>query len=280
MTDGELDAYFRRIAYAGGGAPTLETLRDLHRRHAELIPFENLNPLLGRPVRLDFTSLLEKLVREGRGGYCYEQNLLFQHVLKSLGYRVTGLSAGVVWNRPPEEITPRTHVLLRVDLEDGAWLADVGFGGQTLTGPVRMEADGEQGTPHEPYRLVRCDESGGGEFELQAEIRGEWRPLYRFDLRPQRLVDYEVGNWYVSTHPGSAFVNGLMASRAPAGGRYTLFNNSLAVHRLGGESERRMLATAAELREALTDILGITLPNGPGMNPLLERIAASDPPPR
>lgn len=278
MTDGELDAYFRRIGYGGGGAPTRETLRDLHLRHAESIPFENLNPLLGRPVRLDFVSLQEKLVREGRGGYCYEQNLLFQHVLKSLGYRVTGLAAGVVLNRPPEEMTPRTHVLLRVDLEDGPWLADVGFGGQTLTGPVRMEADAEQETPHERYRLVRCDDSG--EFELQADIRSVWRPLYRFDLRPERLVDYEVGNWYVSTHPGSSFVTGLMASRAPAGRRYTLFNNSLAVHPLGGESERRTLGTAAELREALTDVLGITLPNGPGMNPLLERIAAADPPPR
>lgn len=275
MTDGELDAYFRRIGFSGGGGPTLETLRDLHLRHAESIPFENLNPLLGRPVRLDFVSLQEKLVREGRGGYCYEQNLLFQHVLKSLGYGVTGLSAGVVWNRPPEEMTPRTHVLLRVDLQDGPWLADVGFGGQTLTGPVRLEADIEQETPHERYRLVRCDDSG--ELELQAEIRDAWRPLYRFDLRPQRLVDYEVGNWYVSTHPSSGFVTGLMASRAPAGCRYTLFNNSLAVHPLGGESERRTLGTAAELREALTDVLGITLPNGPGMNPLLERIAASPP---
>lgn len=278
MTDAELDAYFRRIGYSGGGATTLETLQDLHRRHAESIPFENLNPLLGRPVRLDFASLQEKLVREGRGGYCYEQNLLFQHALKSLGYRVTGLSAGVVWNRPPEEMTPRTHVLLQVDLEDGPWLADVGFGGQTLTGPIRLEADLEQETPHEPYRLVRCDESD--EFELQARIRGDWRPLYRFDLRPQRLADYEVGNWYVSTHPSSGFVIGLMASRAPAGCRYTLFNNSLAVHPLGGESERRTLGTAGELREALTDVLGITLPNGPGMNPLLERIAASPPPPR
>lgn len=278
MTDGELDAYFRRIGYGGGGAPTRETLRDLHLRHAESIPFENLNPLLGRPVRLDFVSLQEKLVREGRGGYCYEQNLLFQHALKSLGYRVTGLSAGVVWNRPPEEITPRTHVLLRVDLEDGPWLADVGFGGQTLTGPIRLEADLEQETPHEPYRLVRCDESD--EFELQARLRGDWRPLYRFDLRPQRLADYEVGNWYVSTHPSSGFVNGLMASRAPAGCRYTLFNNSLAVHPLGGESERRTLGTAAELREVLTDLLRITLPNGPGLSPLLERLAAADPPPR
>lgn len=277
MTDGELDAYLRRIGYVGPAAPTLETLQILHARHAESIPFENLNSLLGRPVRLDVASLQEKLVREGRGGYCFEQNLLFQHVLKSLGYRVTGLSAGVVWNLPPGEMTARTHVLLRIELKEGPWLADVGFGGQTLTGPVRLETGCEQETPHESYRLVSCDESGVGDFELQTKIREEWRPLYRFGLRPQRLIDYEVGNWYVSTHPNSSFVNRLMASRAPAGCRYALFNNNLAVHRLGGESERRTLASAADLREVLTDLLRIALPNTPDLEPLLERIAAAPP---
>jgi N-hydroxyarylamine O-acetyltransferase len=150
----DLDAYFRRIGYAGGREPTLDTLAALHLRHVQAIAFENLNPLLGWPVALDLASLERKLVHGGRGGYCFEQNLLFGHVLGTLGFRVTGLAARVQWNRPEDALRALTHQLLRVDLADGPYIADVGFGGQTLTGPLRLEPGLEQTTPHEPFRLI------------------------------------------------------------------------------------------------------------------------------
>lgn len=84
-------------------------------RHTEAIPFENLNPLLRWPVHLDPASLEEKMVRGGRGGYCFEPNLLLKNVLNALGYRVTGLAARVLWNAPEGAITPRGHMLPRVD---------------------------------------------------------------------------------------------------------------------------------------------------------------------
>src|SRR4051812_12177646 len=164
----DLGAYFRRIGYSGERAPTRETLRVLHRRHAEAIPFENLDPLLGRPVRLDASSLEQKMVRDGRGGYCFEQNLLFFHALKALGFSVLGLAARVLWNVPEGVITPRSHMLLRVDVGDEPYIADVGFGGQVLTGPLRLEPDTEQATPHEPFRLLRAGEG----FVLQSRVRG------------------------------------------------------------------------------------------------------------
>lgn len=108
----DLDAYFQRIGYAGARTPTLDTLRAIQLRHTETIAFENLNPLMRWPVRLDIESLQEKLVRDGRGGYCYEQNLLFCHVLKVLGFQVTGLAARVLWNEPDAAITSLTHAAL------------------------------------------------------------------------------------------------------------------------------------------------------------------------
>ena len=112
----DIDAYFERIGYTGDRAPTLDTLRAVHLRHAQTIAFENLNPLLKRPVRLDPASLEQKLIREGRGGYCFEQNLLLRHVLEALGFRVTGLIARVLWYTT-ETPTPRTHMVLRVEAE-------------------------------------------------------------------------------------------------------------------------------------------------------------------
>src|SRR5471032_2344964 len=96
----DLDAYFARIGYDGPRMATLETLRALHRLQPQVIAFENLDPLLGRPVRLDASSLEQKLVHGGRGGYCFEQNLLFAHALRAIGFKVTELAARVLWNVP------------------------------------------------------------------------------------------------------------------------------------------------------------------------------------
>jgi hypothetical protein len=128
----DLDAYFARVGYQGPRAPTLDTLRALHRLHPAAIAFENLDPLLKRPVRLDVGALMDKLVHAHRGGYCYEHNIFFQAVLRAIGFTVASLAARVQWNVPPDTDTPRYHMLLRIDLVDGPYIADVGFGRLTL----------------------------------------------------------------------------------------------------------------------------------------------------
>ena len=268
MTAIDLDAYLQRIGYTGPRTPTLDTLRAIQARQAEAIPFENLNPLLRWPVRLDAAALEQKLVHGGRGGYCYELNGLFAHALRALGFAVTGLGARVLWNQPPGTYTPLTHVLLRVDLGGTPYLADVGFGGQTPTGPLRIEPDTEQATPHEIFRLSRA----GEEYVLQSTVRGEWRPLYRFDLREQQPIDYEVGNWFVSTHPNSHFLARLMAARPASGRRYGLNNAEFSIHHLGAETERRVLTSVAEVKEVLAGMFRIKVPDTPELDAVLARL--------
>jgi N-hydroxyarylamine O-acetyltransferase len=264
----DLDAYFRRIGYAGAREPTLDTLSALQLRHARSIAFENLNPLLGWPVRLDPASLEQKLVHDGRGGYCYEQNLLFGEALRALGFKVTGLAARVLWTFYPEDaITARTHQLLRVDLEDGPYLVDVGFGGQTLTGPLRLEPDLEQVTPHEPFRLVA---SGAG-FKMQSKVSSAWKTLYRFDLEEVFAPDYEILNYYASTHPSSLFVNKLVLARPATDRRYALLNNQFAVHHLCGPTERRLLTSVAEVRQTLESTFLLRLPDAPELDRAIAR---------
>jgi len=269
MTTIDLDAYFRRIGYSGPREPTLAALADIQLGHAQTIGFENLNPLLGLPVKLDPPALEQKLVQEGRGGYCYEQNSLFRAALEALGFQVTGLVAGVMWMLPEGVVTPRTHMILRITIDGVPYLADVGFGGPTLTGPIRLEADLEQATPHEPYRLIRQ----GSDFVLQSLVRDQWQSLYRFDLQEQQPGDYEVGNWYVATHPQSLFVNHLLAARPAPGKRYAMRNNALAIHHLGGETEKRTIQTGSELREVLQTLFNVNVPTGERVDELLERVA-------
>lgn len=265
----DLDAYLRRIGYDGSRAPTLETLRALHLRHALAIPFENLDPFLRRPVRLDMPSLEQKLVRGGRGGYCFEHNLLFKHALDAFGFRVAGLAARVVWNVPDGMTLPRTHMLLRVAIDGQDYIADVGFGGQTLTGPIRLIAGVEQATPHEPFRLL----ADGDGFLMQVSIAGDWKSLHRFDLQEQLLADYELANWYISTHPESRFVKNLTVAMPAPARRYALFNTEFALHHLDGPSEHRKLAGAAEIRQVLEEVFGLTLSIDPEIEAALERLA-------
>ena len=245
-------------------------MRALHLQHAQAIAFENLDPVSGRPVRLDLPSLERKLVHEGRGGYCFEQNLLFSHVLQELGFRVTGLAARVLWNAPEGAIRPRGHMLLRVDLGDEPYIADVGFGGQTLTGPLRLITDIVQSTPHEPYRLIAQD----GNFVVQTQLRSAWKSMYRFDLQQQHPVDYQVASWYLSNHPESRFVTALMAARPVPGRRYALANNQLTLQQLHGASEHRTIGSATELRAILETEFGIRVPPDPAIDSALARLCS------
>src|SRR5579862_8685786 len=155
----DLEAYCRRIGYAGPRTATFDTLAALHRLHPQAIPFENLDTLLKRPVALGAAAFERKMMSGGRGGWCFEHNLLLGGVLEALGFGVTGYAARVLWGVPEGVTRARTHMLLGVDC-DQPYIADVGFGGLTLTGPLRLVADVEQATPHETFRLVETRPAG------------------------------------------------------------------------------------------------------------------------
>ena len=274
-SDFELDAYLARIGYAGPRTATLDTLEAVHALHPAAIPFENLNPLLGWPVSLDVGSLQAKLVAEGRGGWCFEHNTLFRHALETLGFSVTSLAARVLWNAVPgNPIGPRSHMLLLVDLSGLLYIADVGFGGNVLTAPLRLEPHIAQATPHEPHRLMPLENG----FVLEASLSGEWKPFYRFTMEPQFPADYEVSNWYLCHHPSSFFRQVLMGARATADGRYALRNNTLAIHR-NNKTEKRTLADARALLSALENDFALQLPDSSELAAMLERISQTPPEP-
>lgn len=262
----DLPAYLRRIGWSGPVPVTAETLGALAVHHGTGIAFENLNPFLGLPVELDIATLERKMVEGRRGGYCYEQNGLFGEALRALGFEVSGLAARVLWGYPPAAITPRAHRVLRIDLAGETWIVDVGFGGLTLTGALRLVPGIEQRTTLEPFRLVMCD----GEWRLEARIAGEWRPLYQFDLQRQHPVDYVAANYFVATHAASIFVTGLMLARPAENRRYALSNRDFAIHHLDGRTERRRLDSPAEFIDVLENRFDIAAGALPG---LAERLA-------
>jgi N-hydroxyarylamine O-acetyltransferase len=209
----DLDAYLDRIELQGS-----LTLAAVHRAHATSIPFENLGPWSGQPVSLDLGDIERKLVGERQGGYCFEQNLLLHAGLQQLGLEVEMLLARARTGGWPGPIRPRTHLMLRVWIDDQPWLADVGFGFGGLLEPLPFAAGGPYEQSGWRFRVV-WDEP---ELVVQAARGDQWVDQYGVIPSPVPLVDVETANWLTSTHPRSPFLRGPIISATAADGRRTL----------------------------------------------------------
>jgi N-hydroxyarylamine O-acetyltransferase len=253
----DLEGYFRRIGFAGPARADAPTLNALHRLHVGAIPFENLDPLMGRPVTLEPSALQEKLVRGRRGGYCFEQNTLFAAALRTVGFAVSGLSACVRWAGPSDRpLGRRGHMLLRVDHGDGAWLADVGFGSNLLDAPLRLDCGVEQDTPAGRYVLGEHR----GALGLFKRTPTAWRLMYAFDLDACRSSDQERANAFTATAPHLWSTTSLLVERLTERARYVLSDTRLVVQRRGGETTERRIAGAGELGAVLDEVFDLSVP--------------------
>jgi N-hydroxyarylamine O-acetyltransferase len=255
----DLDAYLARIGFTGDVKPDLETLRALHRAHIASIPFENLEIMLGRPVNLDLAALQAKLVRQRRGGYCYEQNLLFAAALERIGYSVKGLGARVRVGATAMRAV--THMLTRVTVEDGQeWLCDVGFGAQGLREPIPLRDGIEIRQGPWTFGLVPED---SGVLVLRSLRPGGWEEIYAFTLEERHPVDYVVMNHYTSTHPRSAFIHRPVVQRAAVDTQRSLIDMRMSVEFPDGTRDERDVREG-ELTDLLAHEFGIELSDEDG----------------
>ncbi|HET7794930.1 MAG TPA: arylamine N-acetyltransferase [Rhizobacter sp.] len=254
-----LDTYFQRIGYAGPRAATLEVLQDLCALHCDRIAYENIDPLLGTGPTLALAALQTKLIEQGRGGYCYEHNLLLKDVLLQLGMQVTALAARVVWMQPPAAPPrARSHMLLKVEVadQDGAYIADVGFGGHRVNLPLRFTPDLPQRSSDGQLRIT----NEGDEYTVESLLPAGWAPMYRFTLQPQLDIDYEPLNWFTGTHPGSIFCHNLLMERLTPQLRTGLFNDRLIRRRPGEPPQVRRIASQADFEAVLIEQFELHLP--------------------
>lgn len=242
----DADAYLTRIGYSGDLRANVDTLFALHRAHADSIPFENLNVVLGHGISLDMDDLQDKLVRQRRGGYCFEHNLLFSALLERIGFRVRRLAARV---QPA-----RTHMLSIVEVGGREWLADVGFGA-TLLEPIPFDDGAISHQGGWTYGLAR---RGDGSWRLRSPDADGWMDLYLFTEEPQRHIDYVVYNHYTATHPNSPFVRGPRAVRVKPDVRYTLGGSTFISKFPDGSSEKQNLPED-EVIAMLRETFGIVL---------------------
>lgn len=247
----DVQAYLELLDLNAPTKPTLAFLERLHERHLLRVPFENLNIHLGRPIRLDIPSLFEKIVRQKRGGFCYELNHLFHWLLRSLGYDSILISARV--RTEQGGFSPEfDHLALIVTLDE-PYLVDVGFGNAfrrplPISGEVREDIGGV-------YRVRRLE---SGEYAMQRQSGESWSDAYRFTLVPRSIEEFLDMCRYHQTSPDSHFTRNRICSLATRSGRLTLTDTALKVTE-NGEQKTHPVTSEEEWSRLLAEHFGIRL---------------------
>ncbi len=253
-----LDAYLARIGLDHRPAATLEGLTRLHHAHLTAISYENLDVQLGRPVTIERPAIYDKIVTRRRGGWCYEMNGMLGWALGELGFRVTR-ATGAVMRAAAGDAKNGNHLVLRVELPEGLYLADVGFG------------DG----PRDPIRIAAGPfTSHGFPFELTQQ-GGDWWRLA--DLRPgAKSFDFHLAPAdeallaekcaFLQTAPHSPFVQNLVAQRHTAEGHAILRGRIISRVTPSGAAERT-LADAGDLVATLKDVFDLDVPEAASLWP-------------
>lgn len=245
MNENDLRLYLQKIGFAFQVKPNLMTLKKLQNLHQQTFAFENLYPFLKIPVLLDWVSLRDKFLIHHRGGYCFEQNLMFSEVLKFIGFQVKWTLARV---HSDEIELGRTHLLLLVEIEGKTYLSDVGFGGWVYAEPLELVASVEQKNLTHLYRIDHQE----GEYQVKVNFQNSWQTLYSFNLNQYLMADIRVANWYTSTHPLSHFTHQLvLAIRDENQTKMTLRNGLFSIYEIGQEPIKKELKNGEELTEVI-----------------------------
>ena len=218
----DLPRYFRRINYTGPAAVDSATLHAIMRHQLFSVPFENLDVQAGQVVSLVPDEINDKILHQGRGGYCYEVNGLFAMALEALGISYRFVAARPMFY-PVRR--PKTHMALVAEVDGRQWLCDLGFGSYGIRAPIALD---ELGTDiKQDFDTFKLTRDAHGEYLLQAKVEGEWCNQYGFDLSPQEWIDFVPANYLNSTHPDAIFVQKLLILQHRPEGRVILLGNML-----------------------------------------------------
>ena len=241
-----IEALLARIGLDDAPAADVDGLRRIHRAYLERVPYEDLAVQLGETGPLDEARLAERVLHDGRGGYCFELNTLLAALLRGVGFLVTHHRAVVGGEGLPN------HMALLVHLEGERWLADAGLG-EGFLDPLPFR-EGEHRIGPFTYTLAREDQRSWwlGQHEW-GSVNG-----FRMTEEASPVSVFEVHHRRLATDPESSFVRTLVAQRPLADRIVTLRSRTLSA--IGPEvDDKRVVADRDDLAATLRDVFGITL---------------------
>lgn len=249
----KIDAYLSRISVAADRdlAPTIESLRMLQTRHLLSVPFENLDIHWKRPIVLNTERFYEKIAVNGRGGFCYELNGLFNGLLCDLGFKTRLVSARVFAGERgfgPEF----DHAAIIVSLDEKEYLVDVGFG--DFAAESLEIADGVEQADREGTFRINSVENGS--FVVEKKNGDEWRNAYMFGTRDRDVAEFAEMCDFQQYSPDSHFTKGKLCSLMTDNGRKTLTDGKFVVTS-NGEKTETTVGSEEEFEEILLQEFGI-----------------------
>ncbi|HTR28889.1 MAG TPA: arylamine N-acetyltransferase [Puia sp.] len=247
----DIDGYLRRIKSTSFLRTDLDTLRELQYKHLFAIPFETLDIHHQIPIILQINLLYQKVIRDHRGGYCYELNILFHRLLTCCGFDVTLVSGRLHHgnNRFGREFE---HMALIVSLQGRQWLVDVGFGDFSLAplaiAPGQIQSDGRNF-----YQIVEPVMADGQAYLGVAKwvpSKQDFKIDYLFTLTPRSVADFNGMNEFHQTSKESHFARSLICTMPTPEGRITLINNKL-IRKENGNRQVKIIHSADQRDQLL-----------------------------
>ena len=241
-----MDKYLERIKIrANEISPDLATLKLLQRQHLLNIPFENLDIHWNRPIILTTAGFYRKIVDEGRGGFCYELNGLFDELLRYLGFK-TRLVSARVFREDGTKGPEFDHAAIIVCIEGDEYLTDVGFGDFTSE-PLRLIVDEEQ-TEDAGVFILRHDQD---EYISVLKLdQSEWKGQYAFRDIGRHLSEFSEMCDFQQYSPNSHFTRGKICSVLTVNGRKTLTDHKF-IKTVNGDRMETPVGSASEFDEML-----------------------------
>lgn len=260
--------YLKKIGFHQAFSPSYENLKALLSLHTLSIPFGNITSFIDENVSLNINDIADKLLTQGREGYCLEHSLLTKTVLQDLGFETFNLLARVYYHAENLELSPiQTHLITIVKMNDSLYLYDPGFGGITPTIILSLNKLGEVcHSSLEKFRIVDIEDIGlphsariGMKLMLQVYLKEQWMNVYAFNPEQEfSFSDILVANWFISTSPESAFTQNLMMAIVKDNKRVSLNNNIFRVHdKLG--SKKVKLFTEDDFRDVIQNEFGVNI---------------------
>ena len=225
FSDKDVDKYLKRIGYSGAISLTGETLSGLQKAHLAAIPYENLDILKGIPLSVDPHIVYKKVIENHRGGFCFELNGIFSELLESIGFKVTSYLSRFLFNRP-EDLPIPTHRVLKVECDDGIFIADVGTFVDLPRMALRFVKDVVQNDGFQSYLYGEDTVLGHVLYQLDRET-GEWKKFYSFMECPFFHEDFAIPSFYTEKHPESRFAKEFMVSIKTEKEYVALYGNKL-----------------------------------------------------
>lgn len=225
--------YLKRIGYSGSTEPTLETLTRLQYQHLLTIPFENLDIHYGNPITLNVSSFYRKIVKNGRGGFCYELNGLFHALLQKLGFKAKMVSARVYEEETATYSPEFDHLAILVNSDEKGWLVDVGFG-DFIYAPLNLDKREAQ---KDPGGVFRIRNNRPDYLILEQQHSKAWKPEYKFSTASRKLIEFNKRALFHQTSDESHFSEKKVCSVATPAGRITLTDKKLKITKYDNSRE-------------------------------------------